>query len=311
MGRVAARLSGVAGLLFALSACAPGGSTMHVEQAPANSDSLDLAFANYVGIREASGTISLFNGRWEGAPLAAGGASRPRVELLWALPPGELEGEGEPESVGLLTASAGGTGSQLYAAVFAKREGAWRNVATTPIGDRIQVRDARVEGGRLVLDVVQAGAGDAMCCPGELATRTWALRGDSLSEQPARMTGRLGPEVLDGSEWVLRNWSRAEAALPAPEVTLRSAEGRWTGSSGCNRYSASVTAGVNPGGVELGPAIGTRMACPEPANSIEARYLRALASVQKFSFVGGRLALSYQAEDTLGVLLFDRRPVKD
>jgi hypothetical protein len=50
------------------------------------------------------------------------------------------------------------------------------------------------------------------------------------------------------------------------------------------------------------------MACPEPQFSVETRFLKQLGSATKFSFVLGRLAITYQREDGApGTMLFDGR----
>ena len=295
-------------LLFALASCSPQRDAGNAGRRQLD-DSLDVASLTYTGIEEADGPVALADGRWEGAPFDSGAASRPAVRLVRTLSPrGDLDGDGEPDFVALLAASAGGTGSQLYAAIVARRGGRWQNVATAPVGDRVDVRDARVAARQLVLEVVQAGPEDPLCCPGELATRTWELRADSLVELPVRVSGRLGPAALETGEWVLRAWSFDEPAPAEPVVTLRSGEGRWAGGSGCNRYTLEVTPGEMPGEVKLGAAAGTRMACPDPAGAIEARYLQALAGVTRFQFIGGRLALFNESGEGSGVLLFERRP---
>ena len=295
-------------LLLVLASCSPQRDAGNTGRRDLH-DSLDVASMTYAGIEEADGPVALADGRWEGAPFDSGAASRPSVRLVRTLSPqGDLDGDGEPEFVALLAASAGGTGSQLYAAVVARRDGRWQNVATAPVGDRVDVRDALVAARRLALDVVQAGPEDALCCPGELATRTWELHGDSLVELPARVTGRMSPAVLESGEWMLSAWSFDEPAPAEPVVTLRAVEGRWAGSLGCNRYTLEVAPGEMPGEVKLGAAAGTRMACPDPAGAIEARYLQALAGVTRFQFIGGRLALFHESDEVSGVLLFERRP---
>jgi heat shock protein HslJ len=294
--------------LLVLVSCSSSDSGPPGENPLVGTDSLDLANTTYLGIEEADGPVAFAGGRWEGVPFDSGGASRPTARLMRTLAPeGDLDGDGTAESVALVTASAGGTGNQLYAAVIARRDGRWRNVATVRVGDRVGVRDARIEPGRLVMDVVQAGPDDPRCCPGELATRSWELRGDSLAEFPVKVTGRLLPSVLEGGEWVLRAWSLEEDAASEPEVTLRAADGGWAGTSGCNRYTVGVVAGESPGDVKLGPIAGTRMACPDPAGAIEARFLGALGSVSRIQFLGGRLALRYEAGAESGLLLFEHR----
>jgi len=273
---------------------------------PASAGVADLSEATFQGIEEAGGTVTLSGGRWEGAPFEAGAASAPSVARVEGLEPhGDLDRDGRDEVVVLLTGSAGGTGSMLYVAVMEERDGHWVNVATEPVGDRVDVREARVEDGKLRLDVVQAGDEDAMCCPGELATRRWLLEGDSLVEEAAEVTGRLTPASIGEQEWVLRRWSYDEEAEPEPRVTLRAAEGRWAGSAGCNRYTVGVQAGDLPGTVRLSEAVTTRMTCPEPASSTEERFLRLLARVRQFEFVAGRLTLTSEREGEPVTLTFE------
>jgi heat shock protein HslJ len=66
-----------------------------------------------------------------------------------------------------------------------------------------------------------------------------------------------------------------------------------------------------PGEVKVGPLAGTRMACPEPQSSVEARFLEQLGGARTFGFMLGRLAISYTRGDgSRGTMLFDasRRP---
>jgi heat shock protein HslJ len=121
-------------------------------------------------------------------------------------------------------------------------------------------------------------------------------------------TGRLSPDALAGTEWVLRRWAWQEPAPGEPAVTLRFADGRFAGSAGCNSYTASVQAGKQPGDISLGPAAATRKTCPEPTMGIESRFLSALGAVEQFSFRDGRLVLTYRPENK--GLLFERAPAR-
>jgi heat shock protein HslJ len=50
------------------------------------------------------------------------------------------------------------------------------------------------------------------------------------------------------------------------------------------------------------------MMCPEPAMTVETRFLRQLGGVTQMRFMAGQLALPYANSDqTFGVMLFDRR----
>jgi len=271
----------------------------------------ELGAATYIGLEEAEGPVTLVDGAWEGPPYAPGGASRPRISLVRDFRvTGDLDGDGAEEALVLLSASSGGSGSFVYLAVTGRDGGEVRNRATQPLGDRVQVRAARVAAGRVAVDVVQAGPGDAACCPGELATRQFVLdAGWALRELPASaLPLRLSLEALSGTTWILRQWGWNEAASSQPEVTLGFGEGRFRGSSGCNAYFANAADGAVPGDVSVGLPATTRRACPPPAMEVEARFLRQLASVDKYGFLAGRLALSFQEDGARGTMLFEGRP---
>ena len=264
--------------------------------------------ATYHGIAEAGGAVTLVDGRWQGAPSVPASAMRPSVQLAGRTDlSGDLDGDGVPEAAVFLSAATGGSGVGGYVAVIGRQRSGALRTATAPVGDRVAVRDMRIERGQLVLEVVQFGPDDAMCCPGELATRTWALADTELREGTPRITGRLTPELLAGTEWVLRRWNLDEPAPSTPDVTLIYASGRLSGTSGCNGYSAVVTPGTVPGDVSVGPAAVTRRMCPDSVMAVEARFLWQLGEVRRFGFLLGQLALSYEHAGEHGALLFERR----
>jgi heat shock protein HslJ len=269
----------------------------------------ELKNAAYKGVKEAGAAFTLADGKWEGQPFAPGAASRPGVTFVRDFRlAGDVDGDGADEAVVLLGANAGGTGEMSYLAVVGRPGGSVTNVATALIGDRVQIRDARIDGRRIVLDVVQAGENDAACCPGDLVTRNWDLSGAALKEGAAVKTGRLTLDTLAGTEWVLKSWAWDEPAPAAPEATLKLDGTRLVGSAGCNSYFAQVTPGDSPGGITIGQAGSTRKMCPEAEMAVETRYLQQLGGVTQLRFVAGQLALTYAKPDkSIGVMLFDRR----
>jgi heat shock protein HslJ len=272
--------------------------------------SKELENAGYTGVEEADGPFVLVNGQWDGAPYQPGGASHPSVTMVRNLRlAGDLDGDGRDDAVVLLAAATGGTGETLYLAVAQRESTGLRNTATAPVGDRVQVRGARLDGRRIVLDLVQGGTDDAGCCPGDLVTRTWAMQAGRLVEGTPTRTGRLSLDTLDGAEWVLRGWAWDEPAPPSPELTLQVDGTRLVGFAGCNRYHAPAKAGRQPGDLKVGPVAATRKACPESETAAETRFLRQLAGVSQMRFAAGQLALSYANKDkSSGVMLFERRP---
>jgi heat shock protein HslJ len=262
----------------------------------------ELGEATYSGLKETGRRVTLKAGRWERDRVAVTLAPGFRVT-------GDLDGDGDEEAVVLLAVSTGGSGTFDYLAVVKRARSGIRNVAVAPLGDRVRIRSARIEGRKLLASVVRSGAQDARCCPGELADLAWTWSAGRLLAGAAKVTGRLTPETLAGPEWVLRAWARDEPAPAQPEVTLRFESGRFAGRSGCNRYSTAVTAGSAPGEVSVAPVTTTRMACAEPQMAVEARFVKQLAAVNGAGFWLGRLALTYQLEGgPPREMLFEPRP---
>ena len=277
--------------------------TQEPEEAPAAPTLEELANATYKGVYDEP--IKLEDGVYEGAPFVEGGASRPRVELVRAVRmTGDLNGDGHEESVVFLSENSGGSGVRLYVAVVGRTDGAITNLGTASLGDRVQVRAARVADKKIELDVIQAGKDDAACCPSEKATRTWTLRRNRLREGRAKKTGKLSMADLAGSVWVLTHLGGDEKVPEEPQVTLVFKGDRATGTSGCNRYFTKAQEVGMPGDMTFGPIGSTRRACPEPAMELEARYLKALQGTMKYNFLAGQLVLNVKEDNSYKTLLF-------
>jgi heat shock protein HslJ len=296
----------VAAACAALCACAGATSRGREPISPPSWD--EAANATYTGIEE--DPVALSGGVHEGEPFVPGGASRPRLALVpgfWLS--GDLEGDGAPEAIVLLDASSGGSGTNVYVAALSRDGSRVVERGTAHVGDRVQVRGARVDGDRVVLDVVQAGPTDALCCPGEKATRAFGLEGEALVEVESRTTGRLSPgEDLAGVEWLLVEQNGKPVAAD-PEQTLVVDGTRVRGQGGCNSYFGALREGATPGELAIGPIGATRMACEESVMDQETRYLAALEHAAKFGFVAGRLALTSRQGDRLETLIFRARPL--
>jgi heat shock protein HslJ len=291
---------GVAGL--GALAAVPAGASPTPEQ---------LANIAYTGIYEHA--VTLKDGRWEGDPFVAGGASRPAVGLVDDfILTGDLNADGKDEAVVLLWESSGGSGTYDYIAVTGMRDDKPYNLGTALIGERVQVRSGRIAGNRIELDVVQPGPSDAACCPAQKATRYWTLDTSGLHVNASQITGTLSLSDLTGPEWVLSRLD-ADEPLPAqPEITLVFDGDRISGKSACNRYFAGVkAAGKMPGDLRVSEIGGTRMACPEEIMTLENRYLEALGSVTHYGFLAGKLALTWWKDGVTHTLLFVPRQPKE
>jgi heat shock protein HslJ len=317
MNKILARSGGLFCLVMLVSCSKPADEAVDVRPGPVSveaavedsgpAQAFNAMTGRYTGFEDITDLVQLQNGRWEGAPWVEGAAARPQVILLDGVDAtGDLNGDGEAESVVLLNLAMGGTGQLLYLAAIPVDADSHSLIPVTLVGDRVRVREIHISNGRLMLDVLQAGPQDAMCCPGELATRAWELNeaGVMTEIESGIESQRLSVATLLGSEWVLDRWSRDEVAENT-DISLAFVDNGIAGSSGCNRYNASITDGEAPGEVSIGPAAGTRMACPEKQMAVESRFLQALSKVNKMSFLKRQLLLTSASEAGITSLYFD------
>ncbi len=119
---------------------------------------------------------------------------------------------------------------------------------------------------------------------------------------------RLAPidEGIRGVTWVLTGIHDGKngftSVLGDVVITLLlDDDGRLSGNSGCNRYTASYT--FTTSGLEIGAPAVTRMMCPEPVMAQEARYLGWLTEVESHRVSIGRSGRSLDLENAAGMRL--------
>ncbi len=99
-----------------------------------------------------------------------------------------------------------------------------------------------------------------------------------------------GKDTLAGTGWTLTTLN-GQPALKDATVTLNFADGKVTGSDGCNTYSTSYTAdGANIKIAE--PIATTMMACPDPIMNQASAYLKALGQAATYKTDGKQLSLA-------------------
>ncbi len=264
----------------------------------------ELANATYAGVFDE--LVTLVDGRWEGAPYVDGGASRPGAGLVedFVLA-GDLNGDGRDEAVVLLWESSGGSGTRSYLAVMARDDGAVVNQATVLIGDRVQIKTGFITDGLITLELIQAGLGDAACCPTQKALSGWQLKDGTLVRIAHEITGVLSLDDLRGPEWVLAAIGWNDPVSADPQIRIHFDGDRVDGTGGCNSYFGTVTS-ETPGQLAFSAMGTTMMACPEPAMELERRYLRTLAGGSSYSFVAGRLVIGCETDDGPVSLIFEQ-----
>jgi heat shock protein HslJ len=305
--RIVGRHLAIAALVITVAACSGGGtiSPRSIEAVEGPPTMTELAEATYSGVMNEP--VTLADGRWEGEPFVEGGASRPAVGLIdHFILTGDLDSDAFEEAVAILWENSGGSGNRLYLAAMDAGDEGIVNLGTVMIGDRVQIRSGSIEDGHIRLDIVRAGPEDAACCPTQKATVTWALCEDGLSQIGEDITGTVSVADLEGSEWILVEFGRGQPVDEEPEITLGFEKDRVSGNAGCNSYFAGVIA-LAPGELRFTGMGATRMACPEPTMDLERRYLKALASCTRYSFLVGRVLLSSVTDEGSQTLVFAPR----
>jgi hypothetical protein len=126
--------------------------------------------------------VTLAHGRYDGPPAQPGAASHPSLTLLTSpIATGDVDGTPGDETVAMLASDEGGSGTVVWVAVFAHRDGRLLNLATAAVGDRVRPQQLAVRQGRIVMDVVEHGPSDPACCPTQAARRTYSMTGGVLS----------------------------------------------------------------------------------------------------------------------------------
>ena len=291
--------------LLTLSACVtvPIPTRAHAISAEA------LMKATYSGIYDEP--VTLTKGLYEGEPFVKGDSARPRVEYgdgseLY----GDLDGDGVEDAVVFLVDREGGSGVFTYVAAQLNRGGQPADAGAVRIEDRIGVKSAAIQDGKVVLEIITQGPGDAACCSSHKSPRTYSLENGKLAETAGKDQAlkRISAADLNGTSWILRELKEGQPVLSDAEVAISFQDGpsSVSGFGGCNNYTSSFSLGdVMPLVMTTGPVAATGKICPNPILSQETTYFTALQNVSHWGYVYGRLALYYKDKGgELGRLLF-------
>ncbi len=98
---------------------------------------------------------------------------------------------------------------------------------------------------------------------------------------------------LPGTEWTATELYDSRVLVPpgggAPTLLFGPEDGAAYGTTGCNRFTVGYTLAQDR--VNFGQAATTRMACPEPLDENERKFLRALEEANRARVVGSTLEL--------------------
>lgn len=255
-----------------------------------------LSHAVLAEVKDIPGTISLRNSEWKGKPFVPGSAERPTVSLRQELfVSGDVNRDGKNDAAAFLVSTTGGSGVQVHLALFLRYGSSLKNAENIWLGDRVQVRSAKIEQeGILSVTMIRSGEKDGMCCPGEIVQRQWKWNGKKLNELPEKIIGRSNAAALYSVLWRLVEWKAGEPVDTNTAVTLRFSNGKVSGRSGCNQYFAGVKDGTLPGEIVISAGGSTKMMCSPELMATEDRFLRLLPLVIHFRFSFSDLVLEYE-----------------
>ena len=114
--------------------------------------------------------------------------------------------------------------------------------------------------------------------------------------------------VAERNRWELAHWGNHTVPLgdDGEPVILGFQDGKVSGHTGCNRYSAGITFGPKAGRVSISHGISTRMACEPRRMEFEAAFIRAFEASTRYRLDGESLSFESAIDQPLE---FYRRPL--
>lgn len=225
-------------------------------------------------------------------PIAPDSASENVVQLMDLKAIGDVTGDGVDDAAVLFWNNSGGSGTFIYLAVVTGEDGQVSNLATTLLGDRVQVESLAIESGKIIVDSVQHGPDDPMCCPSEKVREIYALEGDTM-DQESREVFSEGEDAVDealvGPVW---QWVRFVDPLEAYDVELAEnytleflPDGQVNIQADCNQVLATYAGVESHIDFEFGPS--TLAACDE--DSLGDEFIKNLDAAAIYFFQDGNL----------------------
>ena len=235
--------------------------------------------------------VRLSGGEFLGEPFVAGGSSRPVLRLwpeLFSI--GDLDGQAGEEIVGLLSETSGGSGERVYLIVAKLAETTAATVPAWLAGDRVKVRGLQIKDRRIILDIVEAGELEPLCCGTTLSRLALTLEPNGLRLAEKISQGFLSLRVVEGQTWQLVDEGTTRPPVYARCTTLTVSGEEITGHIGDKRYSGKIIE-TAPGQIAISRLASSVETGPDAPTAQEESYLSLLASVTQYTFLAGRLTL--------------------
>jgi len=121
-------------------------------------------------------------------------AAKLRVVMADIVGFGDLNGDGVSDAAVILATTTGSSSVLYDLDAVLNQNGAAKFVASTPLGDRVQVKSIAIQGSEIAVDLLTQGPKDPISKPTLAVTRKYRLQGDKLvSTTPATPTSAAPP----------------------------------------------------------------------------------------------------------------------
>ncbi|WP_270727652.1 YbaY family lipoprotein [Shimia sp. Alg240-R146] len=120
-----------------------------------------------------------------------------------------------------------------------------------------------------------------------------------LEKMPMQEAAEM-PDVLTSSEWLVVVLDGKELQSERLPQMRFDADGRVSGSSGCNRFTGSVD--ISAGGFAFGPLASTRMACPAALGAQETQFFAALERVTGYNVQNGAALVDADGREVMRLM---------
>jgi hypothetical protein len=249
--------------------------------------------------------VALRAGQYSGEPFVPGGQARPELQL-WPelLLSADLDGNSGAEKIGILSATLGGSGELIYLLVAQAEQEQFYVLPALLLGDRIKIRSLAVEDQHVVLEIIEAGENQPLCCGTQFSRLLIQLVDGELIIQQHERQGELSLAMIQGKDWYLleRPGDRINAQHPSC-MRLSIADHHVELTADGQLFGAKIKE-IAPGQMILSDLTPRVESDSTPIN----RLMNNLMNMTQYNFRAGRLLLSGQVNDRWHRFEFVARP---
>ena len=255
----------------------------------------DLSNTAYTSEWTESGLAQLSDGEYR-EPISPDSATEIVVQLTEDLIAGDIDEVGQSAAVVLVT-QPGGSGAFYDLAIVAKIDGDPVNIATTFIGDRVQINAISIENGEVVLEMIIHGPEDPMCCPTQHVIQKFELQDSELVATSTEFI-TISDIVWKWEEFQEMNDNLVVVDDPKLYTLELLPDGQVNVKADCNVAGGTYTIDGNQLTIEITTT--TMAMCP--ADSLSDEYLRLLNDAVSYFFESDQLFIAIKFDT--GIMKF-------